>query len=116
MTISPIDNSYLFNPIINIETFSTSSSLDVPVPATKSEEEEFGSPVNLNDYYENLSNSNLISDIGTNVKASADALDHAMVSALQNGMNVQDAVNINCALHAYKANCHVAKSTFELKI
>jgi len=39
-----------------------------------------------------------------------------MVSALENGMSVQDACNVNAALHAYHANCAVLKSTFELKI
>ena len=49
------------------------------------------------------------------VQAARD-LDNAMVSALQNGYSVQDAVNIQLAKTAYEANARVAKSTFELSI
>ena len=56
------------------------------------------------------------STVEENVVQSAKALDNAMVEAIQNGYSVQDACNIKLAEIAYKANCYVMKSTFELKI
>jgi hypothetical protein len=53
---------------------------------------------------------------GENVIQSAQALDNAMVAALENGFSVQDACNIKMAQIAYKASCAVFKTTFEIKI
>ena len=54
---------------------------------------------------------------------SAEDLDNAMVSAIENGYSVNDAVNIKLAQHAYAANCKVFNmiadmqtSTFELTV
>lgn len=71
-------------------------------------------PVDLSNYYSNISNADLLSSVAQNVAKSADDLDNAMVSALENGMSIQDACNINAAQAAYKANCQVMKSTFEM--
>ena len=53
----------------------------------------------------------------------AEDLDNAMVSAIENGYSVNDAVNIKLAQHAYAANCKVFNmiadmqtSTFELTV
>jgi hypothetical protein len=73
-------------------------------------------PIDLSNYYSDLASRDLLTEVAQNVAESADALDSAMVSALENGMSVQDACNVNAAFHAYQANCAVLKSTFELKI
>ena len=80
-------------------------------------------PVDLSNYYANIANSDLLREIGENVAQSAEDLDNAMVSALENGMSVQDACNINSCMAAYKANAQVLgsvssmmKSTFEIMV
>ena len=73
-------------------------------------------PIDLSNYYSDLASRDLLTEVAQNVAESANVLDSAMVTALENGMSVQDACNINSALHAYKANCAVLKSTFEFKI
>ena len=116
MAISPIDSSVYAGLIDSIGTFPSKSSLTQAVPAAYTEAEDFSSGVDLSGYYSNIANSDLFREVANNVAESAATLDEVMVQALENGMSVEDAVNINCALHAYKANCAVAKSTFELKI
>jgi len=65
----------------------------------------------------------LLANAGENVAKSAEDLDNAMVSAIENGYSVNDAVNIKLAQHAYAANCKVFNmiadmqtSTFELTV
>ena len=113
---APIDSSMYLNMIDSIGTFPTRASLNQTVTAAYTEASDFEEPVDLSNYYANLSHSDLLTEVANNVKESAETLDNVMIAALENGMGVQDAVNINCALNAYKANCMVAKSTFELKI
>lgn len=91
------------------------SSFDAVEPVKKNYEEE-RSPVDLSGYYSDSEVSSLYEQVGQNVIQSAKTLDDVMVQALQNGYSVQDVCNIKLAEMAYKANCFVAKSTFELKI
>ena len=64
----------------------------------------------------NLDIEDLLTKAGQNVVTSAHALDEAMVNALANGYTVQDICNIKSAEFAYKANCSVFKSTFEISV
>ena len=86
--------------------YTGKESLNAVEPVKKNYEEEYP-PVDLSGYY---------STVEENVVQSAKALDNAMVEAIQNGYSVQDVCNIKLAEIAYKANCYVMKSTFELKI
>ena len=58
----------------------------------------------------------MLQTVSENLAQSANDLDNAMVSALENGYTVQDAVNIQQAKAAYEANYKVAKSTFEIAV
>ena len=116
MTISPTDISMYLDMIGSIDTFPTRASLDRTVEPSYTEAEYFDYPADLSGYYSNQETRDLYEEVANNVAESAQALDNAIVQALENGMGVQDAVNVNLALRAYQANCSVAKSTFELKI
>ncbi len=113
---APIDASMYLSMIDSIGTFPTRASLNQTVPAAYTQADDFESPVDLSNYYSDLERSDLWAEVANNVAESAEVLDNVMVAALENGLGVQDAVNINLAMQAYKANCLVAKSTFELKI
>lgn len=114
--VAPIDSSYLELVNNSLITFPTSSSLNSTVPAAYTEKEDYDTTADLSGYYSDKGTSDLFTEVSNNVVQSAKALDNAMVTALENGYGVQDAVNVNLALHAYQANNTVAKSTFELKI
>ena len=115
-SISSIDSS-IYAGLIDSITLPSSRQ---PIAGVKSSVAESYStpeqPVDLSNYYSDLASRDLLTEVAQNVAQSADALDSAMVQALENGMSVQDACNINSALHAYKANCAVLQSKFELKI
>ena len=103
--------------IDSIGTFPTRASLNQTVPAAYTQAEDFEQPVDFSGYYSpNSEATNIWSEVANNVKDAAETLDNALVEALENGMGVQDIVNIKLAMNAYKANAYVAKSTFELKI
>ena len=72
--------------------------------------------IDLSNYYQNVESGDLLQTVSENLAQSANDLDNAMVSALENGYTVQDAVNIQQAKAAYEANYKVAKSTFEIAI
>ena len=77
--------------------------------------------VDLSNYYDNIRPEDLLTQAGRNVSKSAQDLDNAMVSALQNGYGVQDACNIRLAEMAYKANAFVFDvareiTTFEVDV
>ena len=72
--------------------------------------------IDLSNYYQNVPAGDIIQTVSENVAKSANDLDNAMVTALQNGYTVQDAVNIQQAKAAYEANYRVAKSTFDVGI
>ncbi len=115
-SISSIDSS-IYSGLIDSISLPTSRQ---PIAGVKtSVAESYSSPdapIDLSNYYSDLASRDLLTEVAQNVAESADALDSAMVSALENGMSVQDACNVNAALHAYKANCVVLQSTFEMKI
>lgn len=115
-TISSID-SLAYSGLI--EALRTPSSRQ-PIAGVKTSVTESYSgsnePIDLSNYYSDLASRDLLTEVAQNVAESAGALDSAMVSALENGMSVQDACNVNAAIHAYQANCAVLKSTFEMKI
>jgi len=113
---APIDTSMYLNMIDSIGTFPSRASLTNTVPAAYTQPQDFEEPVDLSNYYSDLESSGLLEEVANNVAQSAEDLDNAMIAALENGMGIQDAVNINCAMQAYKANAYVAKSTFELRI
>ena len=114
---APIDSSMFLNMIDSIGTFPTKASLSQTVTAAYTQAEDFEQPVDLSGYYSpNSEATDLWKEVANNLVESAQTLDNVMVAALENGMGVQDAVNINCAMQAYKANLYVAKSTFEMKV
>jgi len=115
--VAPIDSSQYLNLIGSIDTFPTRESLNTIVPAAYTDAEDFEQPQpDLSGYYSDPETTDLYTQVSNNVKNSAQAVDNALMSALENGYGVQDAVNITLAMRAYQANCTVAKSTFELKI
>ena len=114
---APIDSSLYLNMIDSIGTFPTGASLSRTVPAAYTEPEDYEQNVDLSGYYSPDSEAtDLWAEVANNLKSSMETLDNVMIAALENGMGVQDAVNINLALNAYKANAYVAKTTFELMI
>lgn len=114
--ISAIGSSLYPSLIDSVSSLYTGrSSLSAIEPVEKNYEED-RPPVDLSGYYSDPEVSNLYEQVGQNVIQSAQTLDNVMVQALQNGYTVQDVCNIKLAEMAYKANCFVAKSTFELKI
>ena len=73
--------------------------------------------VDLNNYYSNVQSPEFNSDVLSGVVQAEHNFGDAVMSALENGMNPQDAVNIQMAKAAYVASMKVAeKSTFELMI
>lgn len=115
-SISSIDTSIYSGLIESLSpTSGRNSSANAVVPTSGSSDVE-SSKVDLNNYYSNIESIDLYAKLGENVAKSAQDLDNAMVSALENGLTVQDACNIKAAQAAYQANCTVLKSTFELKI
>ena len=116
MTVAPIDSSLYLGLIDSVTTFPTKGSLNATVPAAYTQASDFDTSANLSGYYSDPETTDLYTQVSNNVEKAAKMLDDVMVSALENGFGVQDAVNINLALRAYQANCAVAKTTFELKI
>ena len=79
------------------------------------------SDVDLSNYYSDIRPEDLLSLAGRNVVQSTEALDNAMVSAIQNGYGVNEACNLKMAEMAYRANAYVFDvaseiSTFLLEI
>lgn len=120
-SISSIDTSIYSVLLEDLSSYTPSkTALDNRTPAVQNEE---SSHVDLSNYYSNIRPEDLLSQAGENVARSAEDLDNAMVSAIENGYSVNDAVNIKLAKLAYQANCTVfnaindmEKSTFELTV
>ena len=73
--------------------------------------------VDLNSYYSNVQSPEFNSDVLSGVVQAEHNFGDAVMSALANGMNPEDAVNIQMAKAAYVASMKVAESsTFELMI
>ena len=85
-------------------------------PPTQTSSTDVGAPVDLRNYYANIQNKELATELGENVKQAANDLSNTISKALENGYTINDAVNIQKAKCAYQANCEVMKSTFELAI
>ena len=120
-SISSIDTSISSGIIEVLSSYTPSrTALDSKTPAVTRED---SSTVDLSNYYSNIRPEDLLANAGENVAKSAEDLDNAMVSAIENGYSVNDAVNIKLAQHAYAANCKVFNmiadmqtSTFELTV
>lgn len=120
-SISSIDTSIYSGIIGDLSSYTPSrTALDSKTPAVTRED---SSTVDLSNYYSNIRPEDLLANAGENVAKSAEDLDNAMVSAIENGYSVNDAVNIKLAQHAYAANCKVFNmiadmqtSTFELTV
>lgn len=118
-SISSIDTSIYSGVIEDISSYIPSrNALDVKTPSVQEKEYSY---VDLSKYYSNIRPDDLLALTGDNVEKSAQDLDNAMVSAIQNGYGVNEACNIKFAQAAYAANCAVFKaaceiSTFELEI
>lgn len=118
-SIDSINTSIYSGIIDDISSYIPSrNALDTKSPTVTEEESSF---VDLSSYYSNIRPEDLLAFSGNNVAHTAEELDNAMVSALQNGYGVNDVCNIKKAQAAYAANCAVFKavneiSTFELKI
>lgn len=120
-SISSIDTSIYSGIIEDLSSYTPSrTALDSKTPAVTRED---SSTVDLSNYYSNIRPEDLLAIAGENVAKSAEDLDNAMVSAIENGYSVNDAVNIKLAQHAYAANCKVFNmiadmqtSTFELTV
>lgn len=129
-SISSIETS--FYPGL-IEGFSPKSMQPIEAVGVQNSDQESGyssrsnyegdnfDDVDLSNYYSNIRPEDLLSQTGRNVTQSAEALDNAMVSAIQNGYGVNEACNIKMAEMAYKANAYMFKvasdvSTFLLEI
>lgn len=119
-SISSIDTAAYTNLIESLQNSPSRGSVQ-PIPSGRGDNSNVvNEPVDLSNYYANIESSDLLKEIGENVVRSSQDLDNAMVSALENGMSVEGACNINACLHAYQANANllsqVAKTTFEIKI
>lgn len=80
---------------------------------------EEGTPkVDLNSYYSNLQKMGLNTDVESDMIQTADNLNNVLNYAAENGLNVQDIVNIQKAKAAFNAEMNVfkASSTFELVV
>lgn len=122
-SISSIDTS--FYPGL-IEGFSPQTTQAVPAIQRDEAEDNAAayyqgggssgenSEVDLSNYYSNIRPEDLLSQAGRNVSQSAEALDNAMVSAVQNGLGVNEACNIKLAEMAYRANAYMFKTAAEV--
>ena len=104
-------------PVLAVQAEEQSSAYGYAGNNSSNEEPE----VDLSDYYDRVKPEDLLVKTGQSVVESAQALDNAMVVAMQNGYSVQDVCNIRLAEMAYKANAYVFDvaneiSTFALDV
>lgn len=102
-------------------SFDATSGRNAPASAKKQSYDSSNiapKEVDLSNYYNDVPppSSDLLSQAGQNVTDSARNLEDVMINALANGYTVQDVCNIKCAETAYKANCNVFKTTFEVSV
>lgn len=120
-SISQIDTSVYSGLIEDLSSYIPSrAAIDNKIAPVAEEESH---TVDLSNYYSNIRPDELITNAGGNVAQSLEALNNAMVTALENGVSVNDVVNIKLAKVAYQANSTVfnaindmQSSTFELLI
>ena len=115
--ISPINNSIYSDLQISLDAASGRNASESATKQSYDASDIKPSRVDLSNYYNEVRPpEDLLTKAGQNVVTSAHALDEAMVNALANGYTVQDICNIKSAEFAYKANCSVFKSTFEISV
>ena len=115
-SISSIDTSLYSGLVESITQTSGRNASASAVRPTQVASNYSPAPVDLSNYYSNIETADLLQHLAENVAQSAEDLDNAMVSALENGMSVNDACNISAAKAAYTASCNMLKSPFELEI
>lgn len=102
-----------------VQSFSPYTAQELPavqkIP-TETETEQNSNGGDLSNYYSNIRPEDYVASVGENVKKSAEALDKAMISALQSGMSVNDVINMKMAQVAYNANINVFNATFEIEV
>lgn len=82
-------------------------------------EEETTPEVDLSNYYSNVVPADLKADVTTGVSHASQSLSNAISLAIEHGMDVQDAVNIQKAKAAYEATISAERtqnSTFEMLV
>jgi len=82
-------------------------------------EEETTPEVDLSNYYSNVAPADLQADVATGVSHASQSLSNAISLAIEHGMDVQDAVNIQKAKAAYEATISAERtknSTFEMLV
>ena len=111
-------NTNLFPELIqsDIPQIPVRQTSMAPIEPVKEETFEGDNQYDFNNYYNDIDFQDPLIRAGENFIQSTQALDEAMVSALENGFSVNDACNVKLAQIAYKASASVFKSTFELKI
>jgi len=123
-TISSIDSSIYSGLIDSLSAYTPRrDALESAASKTPAVSGSEADSVDLSSYYSGINEEELLSDLGENVAKAAEDFDNAMVSALENGFSVNDAVNIHQAKAAYQANCalfnsvtEMQNSTFELMV
>ncbi len=115
-SISSIDTSIYSGLLENMSATTGRNAPEAATVPTYSTSDVESSQVDLNNYYSNIRPEDLLATAGANVVQSAQDLDNAMVSALQNGYSVQDACNIKLAQTAYQANCAVYDSIIDMSV
>lgn len=120
--LSSLDTSMFTTPYAaaqDVNSFRQISPVDYAkqeMPNVAAEDKETPK-VDLNNYYSNVQPSDLNSDVLSDVVQAEHNFNEAVMSAIANGFNPQDAVNIQMAKSAYVASVKVAEvenSTFEL--
>lgn len=111
-------NTNLFPELIQSDYPSVPVRQTSMAPVEPVKEETFGgdNQYDFNNYYDDVDFQDPLIRAGENFVQTANSLDKAMVTALENGFSINDACNIKLAQIAYKASATVFKSTFELKI
>lgn len=116
-SISSVENLIYPNLQISLDAVSGRNASQSATKQSYDASDIKPSQVDLSNYYNDVRPpEDLLTKAGQNVVDSAHALDNAMVNALANGYTVQDICNIKSAEFAYKANCSVFKSTFEISV
>ena len=115
-SISSINTTPYSGIVESLRATSGHNAPEMPKQLTQDSSDIDNNKVDLSNYYSNIRSEDLLSNLGRNVAKSTEDLNNAMVSALENGFSVNDAMNIKRAEVAYKANCAIFKSTVELMI
>ena len=120
--LSSIDTSQ-FTPFLNalqeLNPFQTARQQDYAHEETPNvAAEDNNTPkVDISNYYANVQPPEVNNSLGSNISQLSQNLSEAVMSAVENGMNPQDAVYIQKAKAAYQTLINVANSSnFEIEI